>query len=768
MKNENIKNYLEEIVTFYLKKNFTFPALGIGVVLQDGSILTHADGLRKKGTTHKTKQNDIFALGSIGKPLTGYLFAILATKNNKLKAKGFDTTIGDIFDDILKKIELDFTLKGKSTSNIKHYRKTTVAQLMSHISGLDYQPQSRNYPVNREILLGIPPGQSIRKRRELYIQFALEDYPFGGNSVWHEEDDDGKKYTTNKRYSGGCIIVASMIERVMNKSWETLIKEYVFNPLKITQFRFEGTSNDAFGLVTGTQQHTLNNGKFTSHGILPTDVDQRGAVHGPAGKPNMSMQDFGKWIRAVLHNNKSSTVISTFNRYFAQVPTADFSAGGWVVSGNNHWHNGSQEWNYSFAEINRQNGYGAYAFTNIANDVSKNLIHEIKNILMSISQIQECFRYDHQSIPKEMLSIATNKATSGRHIIKHPLVGPLNLYKSANSLPIMTISFSGKKWIKGIVMGAINDKIKNYNINVIGQNVNSPSEKEVLIWNNTVKNLTTISDNNNTYITLFSQPKHCTHIEVDFPNSQFPLSLEHLSILEYKEFEIKNFDIDQKGHLWIVDKAGKILTSKRKIGAITTLIDHDTKGVGTHISKANGMPFTIDKSGNAWFGMPNGWIKIEYSKKIIDIAIDPKTEIAWAIDVDKKILKLINNKWIHYGGQGRGKAIRVFNNTIWVIGMDNSLWKNVSSTNWQQMLNTKMKDFAISPDNHKIWFIDTSNKIKSWTEGAKLIMPHPASEGRAKKIKLYNGIPYVIGMDNTIWKSAGNSGWKRLNIFNNL
>src|SRR5690606_19911354 len=105
MNNENIKNYLVETVKTYLKKNSTFPAIGVGFVLKDGSIITQVDGVRKKGTSHKSQQDDIFALGSIGKPLTGYLFAKIATSNSKFKSKGFNTTIGEIFDDLLKAIE---------------------------------------------------------------------------------------------------------------------------------------------------------------------------------------------------------------------------------------------------------------------------------------------------------------------------------------------------------------------------------------------------------------------------------------------------------------------------------------------------------------------------------------------------------------------------------------------------------------------------------------------------------------------------------------
>src|SRR5690606_7103561 len=132
-------------VKTYLKKNSTFPAIGVGIVLKDGSIITQVDGVRKKGTSHKSQQDDIFALGSIGKPLTGYLFAKIATSNSKFKSKGFNTTIGEIFDDLLKAIEKSNKKSKISTAKVNNYRNVTVAHIMSDLSEMNYDSRYINY-----------------------------------------------------------------------------------------------------------------------------------------------------------------------------------------------------------------------------------------------------------------------------------------------------------------------------------------------------------------------------------------------------------------------------------------------------------------------------------------------------------------------------------------------------------------------------------------------------------------------------------------------
>jgi hypothetical protein len=40
---------------------------------------------------------------------------------------------------------------------------------------------------------------------------------------------------------------------------------------------------------------------------------------------------------------------------------------------------------------------------------------------------------------------------------------------------------------------------------------------------------------------------------------------------------------------------------------------------------------------------------------------------------------------------------------------------------------------------------------------------HPHG-GRAKDLFIHRGTPYIIGLDNALWRSVGANGWFRMNV----
>ena len=393
----------------FKKSNYNkVPAVGFGVVI-NGNIYTHVDGLRKYGSKMNIQEDDMFALGSIGKPLTGYLFASYAQKSIRLRKSGFYTTINDIYPDLIKTFQNN-SKKGIGPDYSNFYAKVTVGQMMAHVSGFDYMPSYNWYNHQHNDLLKQVRGQNsiidflpadLIAKRKYYTELALSDRPYGGWDLRTNNNNQIKLLEninnnltgtcTLFKYSGGCIAVASMMEKVSGKSWEDLITAQVFNPLKISKYRFLGTSkNNNFGLPNGNHQHIVRNNKIESYDISPADTSQIGYTHRPAGVPAMSMEDFGKWIRAVIDLYKSrengiESLRKIKKEYFTPVATSGFTMGGWVSSdGKRLWHNGSNGYNYSLAVLQVDQNYGYYVFTNIDSNESRALVDELSQELSDL------------------------------------------------------------------------------------------------------------------------------------------------------------------------------------------------------------------------------------------------------------------------------------------------------------------------------------------------------------------------------------------------
>ena len=391
------------------------PAVGFGIVV-NGQIHTHVDGLRKYGTRFKIQKDDMFALGSIGKPLTGFLFATFAQAIPSLRRKGFSTTVNDIFPELIKAFQTN-TKKGTGPDYSKTYADVTVAQLMAHVSGVDYMPNYNGYSREFDSLLkkvksdntpiDFRPADLIAKRR-YYTELAFSDIPFGGWDLrkmaslilpLENIDNSLNGNCTLFKYSGGCIIVASMMEKLSGKSWEELMNTYVFGNLAITKYRYLGTApNEILGLPQGNQQHRIvgntvqsfGNTTYTVHQGNYSDNSKIGHTHRPAGVPSMSMDDFGKWIRAVInmYNIKDSSTTNQQkikNDYFGLVQTSGFTKGGWISNnGIRLSHNGSNGWNYSNAVIQLDKNYGYFVFTNIDTPAARALNDEISSELVKL------------------------------------------------------------------------------------------------------------------------------------------------------------------------------------------------------------------------------------------------------------------------------------------------------------------------------------------------------------------------------------------------
>src|SRR5262249_34459181 len=108
-----------------VRSKYKLPALAASVVIDDRVVAASAVGVRVAGGTLAVRQNDHFHLGSIAKPMTATLIGVLVDEK-KLR---WDSTLARMFPELLKSMNAA-------------YRPVTITQLLSHTSGMPYQPST--------------------------------------------------------------------------------------------------------------------------------------------------------------------------------------------------------------------------------------------------------------------------------------------------------------------------------------------------------------------------------------------------------------------------------------------------------------------------------------------------------------------------------------------------------------------------------------------------------------------------------------------------
>jgi CubicO group peptidase (beta-lactamase class C family) len=248
---------LNSTLTPYLSR-YDLPAIAAAAV-QGGKIISAgAVGTRRAGSKIPVTINDRFHLGSDTKAMTALLAAMLV-EEGKLR---WDTTVAEVFPELVEKMD-------------PVLRRVTLVQLLSHTSGLPGDNED-TFKVFTEAMF--QEGNLDEMRYWVVEQWSQRPLAF----------DPGTTFA----YSNlGYITVGAIIERIGGKTWDELITERIFIPLKL---RTAGLGPQAsLGKIDAPLGHSIVDGKVKAflagpHGDGPP-------IYGPAGMAHMSILDFVRW-----------------------------------------------------------------------------------------------------------------------------------------------------------------------------------------------------------------------------------------------------------------------------------------------------------------------------------------------------------------------------------------------------------------------------------------------------------------------------------------
>ena len=194
------------------------------------------------------------------------------------------------------------------------------------------------------------------------------------------------------RYSNaGYIILGAVVEKLTGKSWEDLLVERVFKPLKMNSCGFgpPGTPDASIPDQPWPHRQSANG----PEPVAPSFYADNPPTLGPAGNVHCSLSDWSKFTHSHVEgfNGKNNILkASTYKPLHTKYPGQDYTFGGWVRLERN-WangpvlvHSGSNTLNYAVVWLAPKLNSGFLSVTNYAgSDSGANATDEVIGALLN-------------------------------------------------------------------------------------------------------------------------------------------------------------------------------------------------------------------------------------------------------------------------------------------------------------------------------------------------------------------------------------------------
>jgi CubicO group peptidase (beta-lactamase class C family) len=168
----------------------------------------------------------------------------------------------------------------------------------------------------------------------------------------------------------GYVVAGAMLEKVTGSSWETLMQDYLFNPLAMTQAGFGAP--DTLGILAQPVGHNEVDGAW--HPVDPAfeSISDNPLMAGPAGTVHVSLDDMAAYLGLHLRGLRGETVNGfltgqEFTKLHTPFPNTNYALG-WVIDDNFIWHNGSNTIWYALAIISPEKNTALFLVTNAVDD----------------------------------------------------------------------------------------------------------------------------------------------------------------------------------------------------------------------------------------------------------------------------------------------------------------------------------------------------------------------------------------------------------------
>jgi CubicO group peptidase (beta-lactamase class C family) len=307
------------------------PGAGL-LIIQDYEIVDEAVfGLRSLSDTTPVSRSDVWNIGSDGKAMTAVMIARLVDRG----VLSWESTIGGVLPDLAGDVRPE-------------YRAITLQQLLTHTSGL---PENIRDEKALNSLFYDESSANLSERRRTYIARALQDAPAGRA---------GRFSYSNT----GFLIAAFMAETASKGTYEALMRDEVFAPLRMT--------SAGFGRPPTGQPAGHKDGRIA----VPRDVNPD--FFAPAGNIYLSLDDWARFCIDQLRGaNGEGALLKPETYLVMQSPPLGAPVSmGWFVrdkfaglTGPVLYHEGSDGAWFAVVALFPASGSGVLAVTNGGKDM---------------------------------------------------------------------------------------------------------------------------------------------------------------------------------------------------------------------------------------------------------------------------------------------------------------------------------------------------------------------------------------------------------------
>ncbi len=269
-------------------RHWAVPGMVAAIVENDRVSAIGAVGVRKAGTKVAFTDADQIHLGSDTKAMTAVLIGQLIDQ----KKLSFDSKVGEIFPDLAGKMN-------------PAAAKVTILQLMHHRAGLPHDLDWDAIDAS---------GKSMMEQRQMALQQAFAKKP---------EFEPGSQFA----YSNvGYVILGAVVENIVGRPWEEVIRERLFEPLGMKSAGFGPPG--ALGKIDEPWGHTSPLGV-----PAPIQSDNQPVI-GPAGRVHCSITDWGKFVSLFLDAaaGKPRLISAKMFSELTDPGTVGDYAGGWGIA----------------------------------------------------------------------------------------------------------------------------------------------------------------------------------------------------------------------------------------------------------------------------------------------------------------------------------------------------------------------------------------------------------------------------------------------------
>lgn len=387
-----IQKMLDDKAKGVLSK-YGIPNIAAVIVRDQGATVLHtAQGIRdttKSATAvnNKVNKSDYFNVGSISKPITGFLIACLIKKG----VLTWNTTIADVFPEFKSK-----AFRDRCGMN-ENFLGTKVYELMAHTSGMngyyyyalndDNQRQRDTDPfrfIEDQRKSHGGSGNSRDKEwknlevlaylRYLYTVLGMkqEKYKYSAPQKFEYQN------TATYGYGSTCTICVAMVERLTGKPFESIMVDLLSSPLQM-QIKFGNLPN-------GMQMHFYDEGqgKYLPKLAYNNDFAPFDSKF-VAGGIHCTVAGMAQFIR---YNLRALDHAAIFDIAQYQAPVTDCAKGGLFLGGDLNPellnHNGETDASFACLYIYPHSGYGYSVMQNCnggpASEAIDEMFKEVKKI----------------------------------------------------------------------------------------------------------------------------------------------------------------------------------------------------------------------------------------------------------------------------------------------------------------------------------------------------------------------------------------------------